>query len=139
MLGERHASVALVLPAVGFVATACGLGVVNVMVPPPLVSSAPPRTPLAPLHPLRTPFAPPRTPTPLQVALLARAVAPEAIGTLTGLTRCLFTLGYCTLPAPLVPLLQAAGPMLGLADGRYRCMLAPSRTASHGASRLLPT
>ena len=121
MLGERHASVALVLPAVGFVATACGLGVVNVMVPPPLVSSAPPRTP-----------------TPLQVALLARAVAPEAIGTLTGLTRCLFTLGYCTLPAPLVPLLQAAGPMLGLADGRYRCMLAPSRTASHGASRLLP-
>ena len=74
MLGERYASATLVLPAFGFVATACGLGVVNVM-----------------------------------VALLARAVAPETIGTLTGLTRCLFTLGYCTLPAPLVPLLQAGG------------------------------
>ena len=76
MLGERYASATLVLPAFGFVATACGLGVVNVM-----------------------------------VALLARAVAPEAIGTLTGLTRCLFTLGYCALPAPLVPLLQASGPL----------------------------
>ena len=43
------------------------------------------------------------------VALLARAIAPEALGALTGLTRCLFTLGYCVLPASLVPMLNAAG------------------------------
>ena len=40
---------------------------------------------------------------------LARAVAPAALGALTGLTRCLFTLGYCALPASLVPLLEAGG------------------------------
>ena len=45
----------------------------------------------------------------VMVALLARAVAPEALGALTGLTRCLFTLGYCVLPASLVPLLKAGG------------------------------
>ena len=43
------------------------------------------------------------------IALLARAVAPAALGTLTGLTRCAFTLGYCSLPAALVPLLAAGG------------------------------
>jgi len=63
MLGERYASAALVLPALGFVATACGLGVVNVMVPHRLIAAAPPHhCTSAPLHPL----APPCTPcTPL--------------------------------------------------------------------------
>ena len=116
MLGERHASAALALPALGFVATACGLGVVNVMVPHrPIASALPHHCTSASLR-LCTPCTrctpcTPCTPAPLQVALLARAVAPEAIGTLTGLTRCLFTLGYCALPAPLVPLLQVGGPL----------------------------
>ena len=42
VLGERYASAALVLPAFGFVTTACGLGVVNVMVPHRRRAAAPP-------------------------------------------------------------------------------------------------
>ena len=59
MLGERYASAALVLPALGFVATACGLGVVNVMVPHRLIAAAPAHhCTSAPLHPLAPPCTP---------------------------------------------------------------------------------
>ena len=34
-------------------------------------------------------------------------MAPAGLSTITGLTRCLFTLGYCVLPAFVVPMLQA--------------------------------
>jgi hypothetical protein len=40
-------------------------------------------------------------------ALLARTIAPEALGSVTGLTRCLFTLGYASMPAAFVPMLTA--------------------------------
>lgn len=42
-------------------------------------------------------------------ALCARAVAPEAVGAITGLTRCIFTLGNTITPVMVVPLLDAGG------------------------------
>ena len=45
----------------------------------------------------------------LMCALLAQAVAPEALGALTGLTRCLFTLGTAIPPVLIVPLMNAGG------------------------------
>ena len=44
----------------------------------------------------------------LMIAMFAMRIAPEALGRITGLTRCLFTLGWCSLPALLVPLRAAA-------------------------------
>lgn len=46
------------------------------------------------------------------IALLARTIAPESLGTVTGLTRCAFTLGYCSLPAVLPPMRAAGGLIL---------------------------
>ena len=42
-------------------------------------------------------------------ALCARAVAPEAVGAITGLTHCIFTLGNTITPVMVVPLLDAGG------------------------------
>ena len=43
------------------------------------------------------------------VALCARAVAPEAVGAITGLTRCLFTLGNSIMPVIVLPLADVGG------------------------------
>ena len=48
----------------------------------------------------------------VMVAMLARTVAPEALSTLTGATRCLFTLGFAVFPAAFVPMLLARTDML---------------------------
>jgi len=45
----------------------------------------------------------------LMLAVFARAAAPQALGSLTGLTRCMFTLGLCVLPVLLGPMLSAGG------------------------------
>lgn len=59
----------------------------------------------------------------LMIAMFAMRIAPEALGRITGLTRCLFTLGWCSLPALLVPLRAAAGGSLlapcGLVAGLF--------------------
>lgn len=43
------------------------------------------------------------------VALLARTIAPEALAVCTGATRCLFTFGYCILPAAFVAMFNGVG------------------------------
>ena len=45
----------------------------------------------------------------LMVALFAKSIVPEALGALTGLTRCLFTLGTGLVPVLVVPLMKAGG------------------------------
>ena len=45
----------------------------------------------------------------LMVAIFARNTAPEALGALTGLTRCMFSVGTSVLPALVVPLTDAGG------------------------------
>lgn len=45
----------------------------------------------------------------LMVAMFARNTAPEALGALTGLTRCTFSIGTSVLPALVVPLTDAGG------------------------------
>ena len=69
----------------------------------------------------------------LMIAMFAMRMAPEALGRITGLTRCLFTLGWCSLPALLLPLRTSSGLLApcGLVAGLFTVLAILLQFAAH--------